>query len=115
MVNSGDMQADMLQVTIQAAMVVVKVTTEADLTTLLYIRRNSSEEPHTRQAGPALCQPAFAWKAQGRYVELLNFEMEVSNIPQMKIYYLYDEDTVSIIKKMARLRRAAIHNYSYFC
>ena len=40
----------------------------------------------------------FDWKAPDRYVELLNFEMEVANILQPKAYDLNDEEKVSIIK-----------------
>ena len=35
-----------------------------------------------------LSQPALDWKSQERYVELLNFEMEVANVLQAKTYDL---------------------------
>ena len=45
-----------------------------------------------------LSQPVFDWKASDRYVELLNFEMEVANVHQAKVYDLYDEEKVPVIK-----------------
>ena len=45
-----------------------------------------------------LSQPAFDWKVPERYVELSNFEMEVSNVLQAKAYDPDDEEEVPIIK-----------------
>ena len=39
-----------------------------------------------------------AWKASDRDVELLNFEMEVANMLQAKVYDLNGEEKVHIIK-----------------
>ena len=44
-----------------------------------------------------LSQPASNWEAPDRYVELLNFEMEVANVLQAKAYDL-EEDKVPGIK-----------------
>ena len=41
--------------------------------------------------------------------------MEVAYILQTKEYNLNDEEIVLIIKKLIRLRRAAIHTDSYYC
>ena len=45
-----------------------------------------------------LSQPAFKWKAPYRYVELLNFEIEVANVLQAEPYDLSEERKVCIIK-----------------
>ena len=45
-----------------------------------------------------LSQPVFDWKVPDRYVELLNFEMEVANIVQAKTCDLNDEENVPIIE-----------------
>ena len=47
---------------------------------------------------PMLSQPAFGRKAPDRYVELLNFEMEVLNIFQAKAFDLNDEEKLPFIK-----------------
>ena len=95
-------------------MVAVKAIREAFMTTEPHTRRNSLGDPHIpRQAGPMLSQLVVNWKVPDGYVELLNFKMEVAGILQMKVYDLNDEEKVPIIKKLARLRRAAIHTDSY--
>ena len=48
--------------------------------------------------GPILFQPTFNWKVPDRYVELLNFEMDVTNVLQVYAYDLNDEEKVHIIK-----------------
>ena len=48
--------------------------------------------------GLALEKPSFNWSAQDRYVELLNFEMEVTNILKAKAYELTDEEKVLVMK-----------------
>ena len=69
-----------------------------------------TEEPHRqRQDGSMLRQPVFDLKAPDGYVELLNFEMEVASIVQMKAYDLSYEEEVPIIKNLARVRQAAVH------
>ena len=73
-----------MQVVIQAAMAVVRVMREADLTTEPHTI-SSLEEPHRLwQAVQMLGQPAFDRKAPDRYVELLNFKMKVANELQAK-------------------------------
>ena len=52
-----------------------------------------------RSIGPALKQPTFNSKAQGRYGELLNFEMEVKNIFKIKSYDICNSVRVLIIMK----------------
>ena len=72
---------------------------EAEPTTKPHTRKNSPDKPHTpRQTGTVLHQPAFDWKLLDSYVKLLNFEMEVSNILQTRLYALNDEEKVPIIK-----------------
>ena len=88
-----------MQVVIQAATVIVRAMREADPPTEPHTRRSSPEEPQgPRQAGLMLHQPTFDWKAPDRYVELLNFEMEVANVIQVKLYDLNDKGKVPIIK-----------------
>ena len=44
-------------------------------------------ETHRHRYGrQALRQPSFDWKAPDKYVELLNFEIEVVNILQTRTY-----------------------------
>ena len=45
-----------------------------------------------------LNQPVFNLMAPDRYMELLNFEMEVMNVIQAKVYYLSDAVKVSVIR-----------------
>ena len=86
MSNSEDLQAAIMEVTLDiATAAAVRPMREADPSTEPHTRRRSSEEPHNpRQATLMLSQPAFNWKALDRYVELLNFEMEVTNVSKQK-------------------------------
>ena len=70
-------------------------------------KRSSPEEPHRpRQAAPLQPKPEFNWKAPDRYVQLLNFKIEVVNILKVKVYDINDEETVPIIKN--RLGRESL-------
>ena len=93
------MHAVTMQVAIQAATVAVRAMKEADSPAETHTRRSSLEQLHRpRQAGQMLSQPAFNSKVQYRYVELLNFKMEVTNLFQAIAYDLNDDDKVLIIK-----------------
>ena len=88
-----------MQVAIQVVTVVVRAMMEEDLSTKPHTRRSIPAEQHRpRQARPMLSQPVFNWKAPDMYVELLNFEMEVGNMPQVKAYDLSEQEKVPIIK-----------------
>ena len=51
-----------------------------------------------RQGGPVLENPFFNWNTQDRYVELLNFEMEVANILEPKAHELTDKEKFQVLK-----------------
>ena len=53
--------------------------------------------PH-RHGEAALKQPLLNWNATDKYVELLNFQMEVTNILQTKTYELTEEELVPTIQ-----------------
>ena len=88
-----------MQVAIQADTVVVRVMREANPPTKPHTRRSIQEELcRPRQSSPMISQPAFIWKVPVRYVELLNFKMEVANVFQAKTYDLSQEGKLPIIK-----------------
>ena len=64
------------------------------------IRHKCSQpkEGAQRHGGSALKQQSFKWNASEDGVEVLNFKMEVTNILQMKMYELTEEEKVPIIK-----------------
>ena len=64
-------------------------------TTNITIPREPQIQKH---GGPALEKLSFNWNAQEKYVELLYFEMEVTNILKTKTYVLAEEETVLVIK-----------------
>ena len=49
---------------------------------------NPREVHRQRHGGPAVKQLSFNLNAPGKYVELVNFEVEVTNILQTKMYRL---------------------------
>ena len=59
---------------------------------------NVAETHRHNHGGPALTQPFFNWNAPGKYVGLLNFEMEVVNMFLTKTYELNEEENCPIIK-----------------
>ena len=78
---------------IQASRVVVMVLKETDAGPRPGTRTVSLREAHRRRHGrSALKQPSFNWNATGKYIELLSFEMEVTNILQTKTYELNEEE-----------------------
>ena len=60
---------------------------------------NQKEPQRQRHSRSVLEKPLFNWNAQGRYVKLINFEMEVTDILEMKRQELTYEEKVPVIKK----------------
>ena len=90
---------DIMQIAIQAATAEVRVMREADMPAELQTSRSLPEEQHRpRQAVPMLSQSAFDWEVPDRYVEILNFEMKVTNVLQAKVCDLSDKEKVPIIE-----------------
>ena len=52
-----------------------------------------------RHGRPTLKKLSLNWNAPDRYIELLNFEMEIMNKLQTKTYELTEEEKVPIIKR----------------
>ena len=52
-----------------------------------------------RYGGPALEKTSVNWSAKDRYIELFNFEMEVTNSVETKVYELTDKEKVPVIKE----------------
>ena len=77
----------------------VRAMREADPPSELHTRRSIQEEHHRpRKARPVMSHPASNWKVPDRYVELLNFEMELVNVLQAEAYELSGEGKVLIIE-----------------
>ena len=56
------------------------------------ITANVAEAHRPRNSGPMLRQTSFHWKALDKYVEILSFEMKVTNMLQVRTYKLNDEE-----------------------
>ena len=88
-----------IKAAITAAMALVMVLGEAGVGPRSAENTISPREVHRQRHGsPALKQLLLNWNATEKYVELLNFEMEVTNILQMKACELNEEGKVPIIK-----------------
>ena len=59
---------------------------------------NPNEVCRQRHGRPALKQSSFNWNAPDKYVELLNFEMEIANVLQTKMCKITEEEKVPVIK-----------------
>ena len=88
-----------MQAAIQAAMAAVLAMRQADTSTASGTNTVSLGEACKHGHGvPALRQPSFNWNAADKYIILLRFEMEVTNILQAKINELTEEAKGPIIK-----------------
>ena len=58
---------------------------------------NYIESQRQRHSRPVLENMAFNWGTQDMYIELINFEMEVSNILEAKVYELPEEEEASVM------------------
>ena len=95
---------------IQAATAVVIVLREVDVGTSSGTSTASLREARgQRHGGLGLKQPSVDTNVADRYVELLNFEMKVTNIPQAKTYELKEDEKVPILKKLVRQRGSPTH------
>ena len=56
------------------------------------------ESKKDRHSGPILIKPMFNWEAHDRYVELMNFYIEVLNILEIKVCKLLEEEKVPVMK-----------------
>ena len=97
MAESEGIQSVVTQMAIQVAMAAVMVLTEVDAGSILTSAASLRETCRQTHGGPALKLSAFSWTAPDRYVEFLNFEMEVINILKTKMYKVNTEEKVTII------------------
>ena len=98
MAESEGIQDIVKQAAVQAVKAVVMALREADAGTQLAntaVPRESQRKRHDRLA---LEKPLFNWNAQDRYVDILNFEVKVKNILEIKAYKLSEEEKVPTIK-----------------
>ena len=88
-----------MQVPIQTATVTVMVLKEADARLASDGSTANVGQAHRHRHGrAALRQTFFDLNAPDKYVELLCFEMEVTNMLQTKAYKLDDKEEVPIMK-----------------
>ena len=102
MVESETIKTVITHAAIQEATAVVKVMREVDTGHISDANTTSSmwEVCRQRQARPALKQLSFNWNAPDKYIELLSFEMEITNLLQTKMYEWTEEEKVPTIKKL---------------
>ena len=87
MAESEAIQTAVKQVAIHSATATVMVLRETDAGLISGTSMANMGEAYIyRHGGPVLRQPSFDWNASDRYIELLSFEMEVTNILQTKTY-----------------------------
>ena len=92
-----------MKVDIQAVKAAVMVMREADTGPKSGNNTFSLVEAHMHRHGrPALGQPSLNWNATDKYTKLLSFEMDITNILQIKRCALTAEEKVPIIKNWQR-------------
>ena len=61
----------------------------------------SHRQPQKKEhSGPELIKLAYIWGTQDRYIKLMNFKMEVSNILETKVYEISEEEKILMIKNL---------------
>ena len=99
MAESEVTQTVAIHVTIEAAMAVVIAVREVDAGPASGINAVSFGEVHGHRHGrPALRQPSFNLNVTDKYVKILSFEIEVTNILRKKTYKLTEEEKFPIIR-----------------
>ena len=86
------------QLAVQAAMVVMTVLRDTEAGSQLTTMMSHREPQRHKHSGPVLVKPLFNCYMQDRYIELMNFEMEVLNFLETKAYGLFEEENVPVIK-----------------
>ena len=75
-------------VAVYAATLVLITFRDTEKGSLLARTLNQQEIQRQRHGGPILGKPKFNWDVQDRYVELLDFELEVTNILETTAYHI---------------------------
>ena len=101
MTESKAVQAIANQVIIQATSAAVVGLRETDEGLRWGTGTASLREVHRKWHGrPAVKQSSFNWNVTDKYVKLLNFQMEVTNILHTITYVLNEEYKIPIIKNI---------------
>ena len=82
---------------IQAAIAVMMVLKDTDVGPWSAATASLRKLPRQRYGELALEKMSFNWNVQNRYIEVLNFEMEVTHILETKLFELTDEEKVQVI------------------
>ena len=98
MAHSGVIKERVNQAAVQAATVVMMAFRNTEIgpwpTTIL----NQWQTQRQRHGGPILEKPKFNFDTQDRYIKLLNFKVEVTNILETRAYYISDEERLQLLR-----------------
>ena len=108
MAKSEGIQEIVNQVAIQAVTTVMVALKDIDVGLQPATTASTTELQMQWHGRPALEKFSFNWNAKDRYNELLNSEVEVTNILKTKACELTDEEKVPVIKNW--LGREGLHN-----
>ena len=86
------------QVAIQAASAVMMALWDAEAGPWLTTMASHRQPQRNRHSKPVLSKATFNWATKGTHEECMNFEMELINILETKVYKLTEEEKVPVIK-----------------
>ena len=89
--ESEGIQEVVNQAAIQVATVVMMTLRGVAAGPYLAQAANLREPQQQRHGRLALIKPSFDWNVQDRYIELLNFKVEIMSIVEMKTYGLSED------------------------
>ena len=88
MTESDNIKEVVNQVAMQAVVAVMMALRDMEGGSQMTTAVTHREPQGQRHSGPMLMKPAFSWGVQDRYIGLMNFKMDVSNILETKVYEL---------------------------
>ena len=86
------------QVVGQTATVVMMAFRDTETGLLPATMQNLWETQRQRNEGLVLGKPWFNWDMPDRFVKLLNFQLKMTNILEIRAYEINDEDRIPVIK-----------------
>ena len=98
MADSDSIKEMVHQVAMQAATVVMTAFRDTEPGLQTATTQYQWQNQRQRYGGLILEKPRFNCDMPDRYVKLLNFELEVTNILEIRAYRISDEEKVPVIK-----------------
>ena len=113
MADSESIKAIINHLAVQAATVVMVAFRDTETGPQLATTRNQQETQRQQNGGLVLEKLRFNWNIPDRYVELLNFQLEVMNLLETRAHKINDGRNNTSHKELARSGGSVGHGNIY--